>query len=54
VALPDFLPQGSADTPQECNSARKNGCTVVPPGEKSTLGFCTAGGTIQPAPETCP
>jgi hypothetical protein len=52
-ALPAFLPKGAADTPQACNAARKNSCTVIPPGEKSTLGFCTAGGTISANPETC-
>jgi hypothetical protein len=47
---PPFNTAGGADTPQVCNAARKNACTVVPPGE---LTGCSAG-TRQQAPETCP
>src|SRR5262249_55425047 len=54
-ALPSPFNTPGADTPQTCNAARGNPCTVGPPGElPSSLTACTAGGTKQLAPETCP
>jgi hypothetical protein len=46
--LPDFIDQESADTSQACNAARKNNCTVIPPGESQ----CTSG-VKSNTPETC-
>jgi hypothetical protein len=43
------IPQGSADTPQACNAASKNSCTVILGGEAN----CTSG-VKQAAPESCP
>src|SRR6185436_7946289 len=44
-ALPSSLPLGSADTPKECNAARKNDCGILPPYEQSTgVTGCTAAG----------
>jgi hypothetical protein len=43
---PPWDPPGAADSPQTCNAARKNDCTVIPPGETSnSVNACTAGGT---------
>ena len=54
-ALPSPFDTPGADTPQTCNAARKNDCTVVPPGELSpSLTACSSGGTKSPNPETCP
>jgi hypothetical protein len=47
--LPSPFDTPGADTPQTCNQARGNACTVVPPGE-----FACSAGTRQQAPETCP
>jgi len=43
------IPQGSADTPQACNAASKNSCTVILGGESN----CTSG-IKQAGAESCP
>jgi hypothetical protein len=48
-ALPATLNQGPADTPQQCNSARKNACEIILSGEQSC-----ATGTKSAGVETCP
>jgi hypothetical protein len=54
-ALPDTLPLGSADTPQECNAARKNACGTIPPYEQSTgvTGCSQAGNETLNGVESC-
>jgi hypothetical protein len=48
----DFDPPGKASS-KGCNTATKNKCTVIPPGELPDSKYCTAGGTISPEPESC-
>ena len=54
-ALPSSLPLGSADTPKECNSARKNSCGTIPPYEQSTgvTGCSQPGNETAAGAETC-
>jgi hypothetical protein len=53
-ALPDFINQQSADTPQACNAASKSPCTVVPTAAADTDESLCTSGVKQSAPETCP
>jgi hypothetical protein len=44
------ISQGPADTPQACNAASKNTCTVILGGEAN----CTSGNKTSPGAESCP